>query len=302
LSAVKLAGLYPKVKAARHQATAHGVRRWGGAPPDAGGFTFFVRGKAVRELLTAEWRHLLFQSYPVDPRVLEPFLPAGTEIDAWDGRAWLSVVAYQFRSVKLWNVPVPGHQHFEGLNLRFCVKRRAGGQERRGVTFLSEIAPRPAMALMTRLMFNEPYAARDMRSVIDAGPPLRVAYSWRADASWQHCTAVAAGPAAIPQPSTLEGFLVERHFSYTRQPDGTTLEYRVDHSPWRVFATASRHSVTDYTALYGPEIGSLLTQPASELIAEGSPVRMYWPQRLDAAGDAPEPWRNPATNRAHRRV
>lgn len=256
----------------------------------------------MRELLTAEWRHLLFLSYPVDPALLRPFLPASTEIDAWDGRAWLSVVAYQFRAVRMWNVPVPGHQDFEGLNLRFYVKREVGGQVRHGVTFLSEIAPRPALAMMTRLMFHEPYTARAMRSVVDYGPPLRVAYSWRADTSWQHCTAVAAGPAETPRPSTLESFLVERHFSYTQQPNGTTLEYRVDHSPWRVFATASRHCVADYTALYGPEIGSLLTQPASELIAEGSPVRVYWPKRLDAAGGAPGPWRNPASHRAHRRV
>jgi len=31
--------------------------------------------------LTAEWRKLAFANYPVDPAVLQPCLPFGTELD-----------------------------------------------------------------------------------------------------------------------------------------------------------------------------------------------------------------------------
>lgn len=253
-------------------------------------------------LLTAEWRNLLFLNYVVEQRVLEPFLPAGTELDTWGGQPYVSVVAYQFKGVRVGGLPVPGHQDFEGLNLRFYVKHDAGGQVRHGVVFLSQIAPRAVMAAMTRAVFNEPYEARAMRSVIDAGPPLRVAYSWRSDTSWQHCSAVATGPADTPKPSTLEGFLTERHWSYTRQTDGTTLEYRVDHSPWRVYPTEAVQVVADFAKLYGKDLGAMLKEKptASLFISEGSPVRVYWPKRLAVAGDAKEPWRGGVKRRTPR--
>ena len=37
-----------------------------------------------RPFLEAEWRHLALFNYEVDPDLLEPFVPAGTELDAWE--------------------------------------------------------------------------------------------------------------------------------------------------------------------------------------------------------------------------
>lgn len=255
----------------------------------------------MRELMTADWRNLLFVSYVVDPEVLRPLLPAGTEVDTWDGHGYVSLVAYQFRSVRMAGVPIPGHQEFEGLNLRFYVRHQDGGQDRHGVVFLSEIAPRALMATMTRLGFNEPYSARPMKSALDVGPPLRLEYAWQADDRWQGCSAVADGVPVMPPPSSLEGFLVERHWSYTRQPDGSTIEYRVDHSPWRIWPATAVKLEADFTALYGPQLGALLVEPASLLIAEGGPVRVYWPKRLQDGRPAREPWRAPQAQRGRRR-
>jgi hypothetical protein len=36
-----------------------------------------------RRFLSAEWRHLLMLNYAVDPVLLRPFVPAGTELDAF---------------------------------------------------------------------------------------------------------------------------------------------------------------------------------------------------------------------------
>lgn len=49
-----------------------------------------------RPFLTAEWRHLLMLNYEVDPALLHPLVPAGTELDCWQGRALVSVVAFRF--------------------------------------------------------------------------------------------------------------------------------------------------------------------------------------------------------------
>jgi hypothetical protein len=40
--------------------------------------------------LTAEWRKLMMVNYVVDPTTLQPYLPAHTEIDFWDGKCYIS--------------------------------------------------------------------------------------------------------------------------------------------------------------------------------------------------------------------
>ncbi len=234
----------------------------------------------MKVLLTADWLHLLFVSYAVDPAALAGRVPAGTELDTYEGRAYLSLVAYQFRSLRIAGLPVPNYQDFEGLNLRFPVRHEHNGQVRHGVVFISEIVPRLAMAALTRLFFNEPYSARPMQSSVDDGPPVRATYAWQVGERWHRASAVMPGTGVTPRPSSLEAFLVDRHWSYTRQSDGSTLEYRVEHEPWKMLPASSSRVAADFTALYGPETGALLGTPASVLLAHGSPVRIYWPERL----------------------
>src|SRR5258706_234102 len=53
-------------------------------------------GMSRRPFLTAEWRHLLLLNYQVEPRGLEPLVPHGTELDAWEGRTLMSLVGFRF--------------------------------------------------------------------------------------------------------------------------------------------------------------------------------------------------------------
>ena len=39
--------------------------------------------KVPGKFLTAEWRHLAMLNYAVDPDLLRPYVPRGTELDAW---------------------------------------------------------------------------------------------------------------------------------------------------------------------------------------------------------------------------
>ena len=106
--------------------------------------------------LTAEWRHLLMLNYPVEREVLEPLVPAGTTLDTYKGKAYVSLVAFLFLKTRLLGVPVPFHQDFEEVNLRFYVRRFSGDDWRRGVVFVKEIVPKPAIA----------FIARDRKSVV----------------------------------------------------------------------------------------------------------------------------------------
>src|ERR1041385_4617067 len=79
-------------------------------------------GVSGRPFLTARWRHLLLLNYEVDPGLLEPLVPSGTELDAWEGRTLMSLLGFRFLDTAVLGVPVPGHRQFTEVNLRFYVR------------------------------------------------------------------------------------------------------------------------------------------------------------------------------------
>ena len=238
-----------------------------------------------RPFLTAEWRYLVMLNYDVDPRTLEPLVPAGTELDPWQGRTLVSVVGFKFSNTRVLGAAIPFHRHFDEVNLRFYVRRRrASGDVRRGVVFVRELVPRTAIALLARLAYNEPYRAVSMRSAVPATPiemPGRVTYEWRADARWQRLAATAVGAPAVPASTSEAAFVTEHHWGYTRQRDGSTVEYEVAHPAWRVWEAARPLLDADLARLSGESFARALSaSPMSALIAEGSPVIVYPPDRL----------------------
>src|SRR5687768_8053133 len=116
----------------------------------------------ARPFLTAVWCHLAMLNYRVDPGLLAPFVPRGTELDAHEGVTYVSIVGFLFTDTRVLGVPVPFHRDFEELNLRFYVRRTVGEEIRRGVVFVKELVPRRAIALVARLAYNEPYETRRM--------------------------------------------------------------------------------------------------------------------------------------------
>src|SRR5580704_16811014 len=99
------------------------MRAGGEGPRDA------QRMKAPGRFLTAEWTNLVLFSYAVDPALLAPHVPTGTELDVFAGRAYVSVIGFEFNRTRVLGVPVPLHRSFEEVNLRLYVRRG----ERRGV-------------------------------------------------------------------------------------------------------------------------------------------------------------------------
>src|SRR5213080_4152730 len=91
--------------------------------------------------LHAQWRRLAMLNFEADAEVLRPMIPPGVELDDFQGRSLVTLVAFEFAYARLMGIPVPFHQLFPELNLRCYVRRRVAGRIRRGVVFLSEIVP-----------------------------------------------------------------------------------------------------------------------------------------------------------------
>src|ERR1700761_9171017 len=98
--------------------------------------------------LTAEWRKLAMANYPVEPDALRPLLPAHTELDTWEGESYVSLVGFQFREVRIKGFSIPFHTHFPEVNLRFYVRYEENNEWKRGVVFIREIVPLPAVAFI----------------------------------------------------------------------------------------------------------------------------------------------------------
>jgi uncharacterized protein YqjF (DUF2071 family) len=243
-----------------------------------------------RPFLRAEWRYLVMLNYEVDPTILRPLVPAGTSLDLWRGRALVSVVGFRFLATRVLGAAIPGHRDFDEVNVRFYVRREVHDGFRRGVVFIRELVPRMAVAAIARWAYNEPYRVVPMRSTTPARgaeAPGRVLYEWRTAAGWQRVAATAVGLPHVPAADTESAFVTQHHWGYTRQRDGTTIEYEVEHPPWRVWEASEYEFQADVTGLYGAALAEPLSAaPASAIIAEGSPVAVAAPRRLAQATPA----------------
>ena len=116
----------------------------------------------ARPFLTARCEHLVLLSYPCPPSLLAPLMPAGTELDAWQGETLISLVGFLFADTRLEGMPIPCHRTFEEVHRRVYVRRRlADGTVRR--------------------VYNEPFLAvpmsHDVSLSADHGGA--VTYGWR---------------------------------------------------------------------------------------------------------------------------
>jgi uncharacterized protein len=193
-----------------------------------------------RPFLTARWTDLVILNYEVPPAAVLPLVPRGTELDLWQGQALVSLVGFLFTDTKVRGLGIPGHRHFEEVNLRFYVRRRvAPAPDRRAVVFVRELVPRYAIAAIARFLYNEPYTSIPMRHQgglhVDRGGAIE--YAWRYGTGEFSLSATVAGPAAVLPSGSEAEFITEHYWGYTRQRDGGTSEYEVEHPRWRVWTT-----------------------------------------------------------------
>ncbi|HEX6746638.1 MAG TPA: DUF2071 domain-containing protein [Longimicrobium sp.] len=237
---------------------------------------------APGRFLTAAWRTLVMLNWEVDPGILRPYVPRGTELDAWQGRTFVSAVGFMFLDTRVLGVPIPFHRNFEEVNLRFYVGRQGPEGWRRGVCFIREIVPRWAIATLARLVYNERYVALPMRHAVRISDPSGEAeYGWRFGGRWSSLRARFSGGSAPLVAGSEEEFITEHYWGYTAQRDGGTVEYRVEHPSWRVWSADKAALDADVAALYGAEFaGPLAAPPSSAFVADGSPIVVRRARRI----------------------
>jgi uncharacterized protein YqjF (DUF2071 family) len=230
--------------------------------------------------LTAEWNNLVMFNYAVDPGLLEKFVPKGTELDAFAGVTYASLVAFEFNKTRIGGIAVPFHGSFEEVNLRFYVKRG----DKRGATFIRELVPRRAVASIARRFFNENYSCVAMKHRVSeeaAAGIVKAEYQWGAGAAQCRMEIETAGEEFLPAEGSHEQFITEHFWGYAAQPDGGCLEYEVQHPRWEIRRAKIAKFAGDGARYYGSELGAVLGKaPDSAFLIAGSAVTVYKGKRI----------------------
>ncbi|HEV7839752.1 MAG TPA: DUF2071 domain-containing protein [Gemmatimonadaceae bacterium] len=235
------------------------------------------------KFLTADWRHLAMLNYEVNPSVLSPHLPKGTELDSFGGRHFISLIGFLFLDTHVLGMPAFFHRNFEEVNLRFYVTRKVGDESRAGVVFIREMVPLPLVAELAKLTYNEPYRTVPMQhSLVETNGKLQsVEYLFGGPTNQCRFALHVDGIAQNLVRGSEEEFLSHRGWGYTRQRNGGTIEYRVEHPRWRVWRHARWELDGPLGDFYQEPFADILSgAPSLAFVADGSGVAVHLPERI----------------------
>ena len=228
-----------------------------------------------KTFLQAEWRKLAMANYAVDSNILRPYLPHKTEIDRWNNTCYVSLVGFMFQDTRVKGIKIPFHVNFEEVNLRFYVRYNDQGEWKRGVVFISEIVPKPALTFVANTIYKEHYKTMPMRHSWNNAPDtLTVEYQWKKK-NWNSFKVETQNTSALIQPGSEEEFITEHYWGYTKISDTVTSEYGVEHPRWEVYPTKAYSIDVNFGDLYGDSFSFLDREtPKSVFLAEGSAIKV----------------------------
>ncbi|MBF4493001.1 DUF2071 domain-containing protein [Flavobacterium sp. MR2016-29] len=234
--------------------------------------------------LKAEWKNLALFNYEVDAEILEKYLPAGTEIDIWNNKCYVSLVGFMFKNTKVLGLKVPFHVDFEEVNLRFYVKRFENGEWKRGVVFIKEIVPKKAITFIANTLYQEHYETQKMRhEIIENKNTNTFIYQWKNDKKWNTIQLETTNVLKEIEVDSEAEFITEHYFGYTKIDEETTFEYEVQHPRWEQLEVLNHNIEIDFEKIYGNDFRFLQdAKPTSVFLAKGSKITVKNKRKLQS--------------------
>ena len=179
--------------------------------------------KNKMSFLKAEWRKLIMVNYAIEPEILKPFVPFGTELDYWNGKCYVSIVGFMFLNTRVLGLKIPFHTNFEEVNLRFYVKRKEGENWKRGVVFVKEIVPKHAITFIANTFYKENYITLQMSHKWKTlGGQLSIEYSWRTKNMVNSLSVVAKRDSEQILENSEAEFITEHYWGYAKNNKAKT--------------------------------------------------------------------------------
>jgi uncharacterized protein len=192
-------------------------------------------------VMKQRWAELLFLHWAVDATALRARLPAGVELDTFEGKAYVGIVPFTVTGARpTWLPPLPYVSEFHEVNLRTYVHRQGRDP---GVWFFTLDASNPIVVQTARTLFKLPYRNADVEMTVEEPDPSKprpadarrwIQFRSRTVKGDRPELDVRYGPAGAPSPAaagTLEHFLLERYILYT-ESGGALYRARVHHEAY----------------------------------------------------------------------
>jgi uncharacterized protein YqjF (DUF2071 family) len=226
-------------------------------------------------VMVQRWHDLLFAHWRCPVSDLRPLIPQALEIDAFDGDAWIGVVPFYMRGVRMrLTPPLPTVHAFQELNVRTYVSLDG----KPGVWFFSLDCESSLAVIGARIGAHLPYfrAAMQMREsggTIEyrsrrwsiAGPPALFAATYRG-----------LGDPFTAAPGTRDHFLTERYCLYAS--DGKRIwRGDISHPRWSLQCGEARMESNSMLAAAG--VRAIDHDPVLHF-SSFQDVRLWWPRRV----------------------
>ena len=227
--------------------------------------------------LRANWENLIMANYEIEPSTLAPYLPKGVELDFYNNKTYVSLVGFMFKDTRLFGLPIPFFGSFEEINLRFYVKKIENRKTKKGVVFINETVPFKIVALLANKLYKEHYISIPTKNSIDITENKDIKFEWKINDRWNSLAVKSDTNKYKIEQGTIEEFIFERYFGFTKLSDISTQEYKIHHPKWMTHKILNSHINCDFRSMYGDAFSILNNQtPESILLAEGSQVSVNW--------------------------
>lgn len=240
----------------------------------------------ARPVMLQGWHDLAALHWRYEPAEVQRLLPPGFTVDTFDGSAWVGLIPFHMRRIRLPGLPPFGPlSSFPETNIRTYIVDPTG---RRGVWFMSLDITRALPTAVARIGYRLPYCWASM-SITGDGPPEGPAARpgdgpgegpaeqpgvgstrrYRSQRRWPGPAAVGPEPGPVPSgrassdvairvgPRIADGDLSDLdHFLSARWALGTTfgrrlMWARVSHPPWPLHAAELLHCEESLVAAAG---------------------------------------------------
>lgn len=197
-----------------------------------------VHDKSV-QVMTQQWRDLLFAHWAYEPEAVQRLLPNDVELDTFDGRAYVGLVPFNMRNLRLrYLPPIPTTSNFAEINVRTYVKSRG----RSAVWFFSLDTPQLLPTVVARTAFKLPYCyAKASVNLVGSGEGAILTSSverrWPSKAT--SSLAVRIGAPVIAGP--FEDFLTSRWGLVSSSRGGRLWYGPVEHEAWPLHSAEVLH-------------------------------------------------------------
>ena len=223
-----------------------------------------------RPVMRQWWRDLLFVHGRVDADVIRRLLPAGVELDEFDGSGWVSYVPFGMHDIAFAGTPpVPYLGTFPEVNIRTYVRHQGVPY----VWFFSLDIPRVLPVAVAKTAFALPYRWAKVDHTVDDRSVTTTTRRRFGDA---HATteAMLGGEVA---PDELDVFLTAR-WGLLAATRGSIVEAKIHHEPWQLRSA----ELVEFEEHLSQSAGVPSWVPERVRFSDGLPVTIDRPRRVGA--------------------